>query len=433
MSRLSKRKINNPNYNQELVVHTDDILRLYDVQNIKSNYRRRSNMTQWGKRRLFFRKQLSNGTSNYCAKPTKFEQQKVDQPDYDVYSFSVNNTPYVKDIQLISRMDPNHKLTKGYHVPDDKQIIRLVEKDAAGELQDYTMKDKGNPAMVDTAEQEHFTDPRLSAETLTQQRLVAQSDTRIQHQQGDESGQPSNKFGLTKDEKENSAALSIFTNWSQLIHNDSIFGQFLSRKSAHFLNDPAGQRQLNTIEISYRQLRDISLQISRNDNEQIRLMTLNTYLKQINKIASQNKHVTNEALKVDKKAIEIISRNLQDKIKKISRPQVDEAEADDAIPIQPDVPGDHDDEEEKQEDSDEEASQRAQLQDLSNSKLRDILRNETVPGDGNLGVLPTNKAALIDLIIVRRRARANRQVLPEDQEAQNQDQSGLVIQENRLR
>jgi hypothetical protein len=162
-------------------------------------------------------------------------------------------------------------------------------------------------------------------------------------------------------------------------------------------------------------------------------MTLNTYLKQINKISSQNKHVTNEALKVDKKAIEIISRNLQDKIKKISRPQVDEAEADDAIPIQPDVPGDHDDEEEKQEDSDEEASQRAQLQDLSNSKLRDILRNETVPGDGNLGVLPTNKAALIDLIIVRRRARANRQVLPEDQEAQNQDQSGLVIQENRLR
>ena len=66
MPQIKKLRLNNPNWGKEVVVHNDDILRFYNQSNIKSDFRRKSNITQWAKRRLFFRKQLKNGTSNYC-------------------------------------------------------------------------------------------------------------------------------------------------------------------------------------------------------------------------------------------------------------------------------------------------------------------------------------------------------------------------------
>lgn len=384
-----KIALGNPNFDKTIVVETDEVLRLFDTSLIKSDFRRRSNIRDWGKRRLFFRKQLANGTSDYCATPNAEKKVILLEPqeDFDSFTFQPNNTPYVENIQMMARVDPNHKLVpENQHVHDNKKLIRLIEKNAAGELIDHSMKDKGNPTDVHVADAAHFTDPRLSAEDITRQRLILQtkSDNFINHSDNDlrnlsiqelqqmareleisiegindashlidlisnhrrlkpepEEKQRADDPNLSREERNQIAGREIRNIWKSLVNNPTAYDRFIADKQGHFINDSLGQKQLRSIMRFYAQLREVTLKIETSAGK-IHIIQLDGMEKIIDSVGRNVKHINHSELQGDRIAIRLIHDELKADIRARKSFEIFDEDKDD-VELQPEVPAEPED------------------------------------------------------------------------------------------
>lgn len=379
-----KIRLGNPNFGKDIAVERDEVLRLFDTSLIKSDFRRRSNIKEWAKRRLFFRKQLANGTSDYNATPNAEKKGILLEPqlDFDTFTFQPNNTPYVQNIQMMARVDPNHKLVpENQHVHDNKKLIRLIEKNAAGELIDRTMKDKGNPTDVHVADAAHFTDPRLSAEDITRQRLILQSksDNFIAHSDADlrnlsveelkqmareleisiegindashlidlisnhrrlkpepEDKQRADDPNLSLEERNQIAGREIRNIWKSLVNNPSAYDRFIADKQGHFIDDTLGQKQLRSVMRFYAQLREVTLKIERSSGK-IHIRELDSFEKLIDAVSRNVKHINHSELQGDRIAIQLIDDELKADIRARKSFEIFDEDKDD-VELQPEVP-----------------------------------------------------------------------------------------------